>query len=72
MFVVDIGTSALAKGGSGDVLDGLIASLLAQKYTPLEAAKNGVLAHALLAKNYKGNDFSLCAQDLIEAIQWLS
>ena len=67
-FVNPHGTQALAKGGSGDVLSGLIGSLLAQGYTPLEAAKNGSLAHVSLACGYKGADFSLTPYDLIEGI----
>lgn len=38
--------SGLAKGGSGDVLSGLIASLLAQGYPPLDAARLGVYIHS--------------------------
>ena len=59
------GTSALAKGGSGDVLSGLIGSLLAQGYTPLQSAINASLAHAKLSQNYKGANFSLTPEDLI-------
>lgn len=70
-FINPHGTQALAKGGSGDVLSGLIGALLAQGYTPLEAAKNASLAHAQLAKNYKGADFSLTPYDLIEGIAQL-
>lgn len=67
-YVNPHGTPALAKGGSGDVLSGLIAALLAQGYTPLEAAIHGSLAHVKLALAYKGNDFSLTPDDLIEEI----
>jgi len=67
-FINPHGTQALAKGGSGDVLSGLIGALLAQGYSPLEAAKNGSLAHTKLALNYKGADFSLTPYDLIEGI----
>lgn len=67
-FINPHGTSALAKGGSGDVLSGLVGALLAQGYEPLEAAKNASLAHAKLALNYMGADFSLTPHDLIEGI----
>jgi hydroxyethylthiazole kinase-like uncharacterized protein yjeF len=62
------GTSSLAKGGSGDVLSGLVGSLLAQGHECLDAAINASLAHAKLALNYKGADFSLTPDDLIEGI----
>lgn len=39
------GNSGLAKGGSGDVLTGLIASLLAQGAAPVQAAAGGVWLH---------------------------
>jgi len=65
------GTPALAKGGSGDVLSGLIGALLAQGRTPLEAAINGSLTHAKLALSYKGADFSLTPDDLIDEISKL-
>ena len=39
------GNSGLAKGGSGDVLTGVIASLLAQGATPIRAAAAGVWLH---------------------------
>lgn len=65
------GTPALAKGGSGDVLSGLIGALLAQGHNPLEAAINGSLTHAKLALRYKGADFSLTPDDLIDEISRL-
>ena len=67
-FINPHGSAKLAKGGSGDVLSGLIASLLAQGYSPLEAAINGSLAHTKLAINYKDADFSLTPDDLIAGI----
>ncbi|MDD2904737.1 MAG: NAD(P)H-hydrate dehydratase [Sulfurimonas sp.] len=70
-FINPHGTAALAKGGSGDVLSGLIGALLAQGYEPLNAAKNASLAHTKLASLYEGNDFSLTPYDLIEAISKL-
>ena len=67
-FINSHGTSALAKGGSGDILSGLIGSLLAQGQKPLEASVNSSLAHTKLAKNYKGADYSLTPEDLIWGI----
>ena len=37
--------AAMASGGMGDVLTGIIAALLAQKYTPLEACLTGTYIH---------------------------
>ena len=67
-YVNQNGTSSLAKGGSGDVLSGLIGSLLAQGYDAFDSAINGSLAHTELAVNYTGADFSLTPNDLIDGI----
>ena len=39
------GNPGLATGGSGDVLSGILVSLLAQGYSPLTAALSGVFIH---------------------------
>lgn len=44
------GNQALATAGSGDVLTGIITSLLAQSYDAIEAAKLGVYLHGLTAE----------------------
>lgn len=67
-FVNPHGTQVLAKGGSGDVLSGLIGALLAQGNSPLDATINASLAHTKLAKLYSGADFSLTPEDLVELI----
>ncbi|MCG9792670.1 NAD(P)H-hydrate dehydratase [Flavobacterium algicola] len=43
------GNAALATAGSGDVLTGIITSLLAQSYAPVDAAIIGVYLHGLTA-----------------------
>ncbi|OUL61663.1 NAD(P)H-hydrate dehydratase [Flavobacterium sp. AJR] len=43
------GNAALATAGSGDVLTGIITSLLAQGYLPIQAAQLGVYIHGLTA-----------------------
>ncbi len=45
------GNPALASGGTGDVLAGLIASLVAQGISPFDAAKLAVFVHGLAADN---------------------
>jgi len=72
VYINPLGTQVLSQAGSGDILGGLIASLMAQGYAPLQAAINGSLAHTLCARNYKGANFSATAEDLIEEIRWLS
>jgi len=46
-YINSTGNDGLAKAGSGDVLSGLIGSLLAQGLTPLDAAVSGVYLHGL-------------------------
>ena len=71
LYVNSLGTQKLAKGGSGDVLAGMIGSLLAQGYTPIKAAYNASLAHALVAKKIKCSSFGLSPIDLCEGLKWL-
>jgi hydroxyethylthiazole kinase-like uncharacterized protein yjeF len=71
IFVNSYGSAVLSKGGSGDVLSGLIGSLLAQGYAPIDAAISGSLAHTLGARNYKKNNYSLIPADLVEEIRKL-
>ncbi|GAA8919865.1 NAD(P)H-hydrate dehydratase [Helicobacter pylori] len=70
IFINTLGSVALAKAGSGDVLAGLILSLLSQNYTPLDAAINASLAHALASLEFK-NNYALTPLDLIEKIKRL-
>ncbi|XNZ28768.1 NAD(P)H-hydrate dehydratase [Helicobacter pylori] len=70
VFINILGSVALAKAGSGDVLAGLILSLLSQHYTPLDAAINASLAHALAGLDFK-NNYALTPLDLIEKIKRL-
>ncbi|MCS6917933.1 MAG: NAD(P)H-hydrate dehydratase [Chitinophagales bacterium] len=61
------GNSGMAKGGSGDVLTGMIGALLAQGYDPWEAALLGTYVHGLagdLAVLQTG-DIALTPSDLI-------
>jgi NAD(P)H-hydrate epimerase len=41
------GNSGMAKGGSGDVLTGVVTALVAQGYSPADAALFGVYLHGL-------------------------
>jgi ADP-dependent NAD(P)H-hydrate dehydratase len=68
MFVNTTGNPGMATGGTGDVLTGLIAALIAQGLPPFDAAQLGVHLHGKagdLAANEKG-PISLIASDLID------
>jgi len=70
-YVNPHGSNVLAKGGSGDVLAGLIAALLAQGHTALQAALHGSLAHTAAAERFEKNSYALTPNDLIEAVTTL-
>jgi ADP-dependent NAD(P)H-hydrate dehydratase / NAD(P)H-hydrate epimerase len=64
------GNAGMATGGTGDVLTGIITALIAQGYTPEEAAVFGVWWHGAagdIASNYYSQE-SLIASDIPEAL----
>jgi len=68
LFVNPYGSAKLSKGGSGDVLSGLIGSLLAQGKDGLTSAIQASLALTAAAKAYNGESYALLPTDLIEEI----
>jgi len=68
IYVNQHGNSALAKAGSGDVLAGIIAGLLAQGMQAFEACKQGVYLHSRSGEiaSEKLTEYSVLANDLIE------
>lgn len=71
VYINNLGSAVLSKGGSGDVLSGLIGSLLAQGYSSLDAAISASLAHTVAAANYSKNNYSLIPSDLVEEVKRL-
>lgn len=69
-FIVDEGTAALAKAGTGDVLAGVIGGLLAQGIAPLEAALLGCKLHARAGNLAAERLTAICVtpEDILEAI----
>ena len=70
LFVNNTGSNALGTAGSGDVLGGIITSLLSQGYSILDAVLLGVSAHGFageLAEDKKGRE-GVVAGDIIENI----
>jgi len=68
LFVNPYGSSKLSKGGSGDVLSGLIGGLLAQGHSALESTLQASLALTSSAKIYKGNDYAMLPTDLVDGL----
>ncbi len=68
LYINPLGSSKLSKGGSGDVLSGLIVSLLAQGYMAIDAAIQASLALVTAAQNYDGSSYSMLPVDLIDEV----
>jgi NAD(P)H-hydrate epimerase len=69
--IIPTGNVALAKGGSGDVLGGMITSLMAQGLSPDRAALCACYVHGWIADQWlrdQKDHLSLTPSDLIEAI----
>lgn len=66
------GNPGMATGGTGDVLTGIITSLLAQQYAPADAAILGVYQHGLAgdrAADARGQT-AMIASDVVEHLSW--
>lgn len=69
LFYNSSGNVALATAGSGDVLTGIITSLLAQQYSIEEAAVLGVYLHGVCADLWvKQGNQTMIASDIVEMI----
>jgi ADP-dependent NAD(P)H-hydrate dehydratase len=69
-YVNTTGNPGMATGGSGDVLTGVIAALLAQGLAPFAAAQVGTYVHGLagdLVRDDNG-EIGLIASDLVDAL----
>ena len=69
-YVNTSGNSGMATGGSGDVLTGVIAGLLAGGLAPYEAAALGVFLHGLAGDEAKirQGEYSMKATDIMESL----
>ncbi|HNL32679.1 MAG TPA: NAD(P)H-hydrate dehydratase, partial [Pseudomonadales bacterium] len=68
------GNPGMASGGMGDLLSGLIAALLAQQLSLVDAARAGVLLHAMAGDEAAGgNERGLLATDLLAPLRrWVN
>jgi NAD(P)H-hydrate epimerase len=63
------GTNALATAGTGDVLSGIIATLLAQGLSPVDAARAGAYWHGLAGqRTAEKRRVGVIASDVAEAL----
>lgn len=70
IFFNSTGNPGMATGGSGDVLTGILAGLLAQNYTPEEAALLGTFLHGSAGDiaSKKWSQESMLAGEIIESL----
>ncbi len=68
VYVNQTGNNGMAVGGSGDVLSGVIGSLLAQGIEPIDSALCGVFVHGLAGDlaSYEYGERSMIASDIID------
>lgn len=71
LYVNPLGSSTLSKGGSGDVLSGLIVSLLAQGHSGIDAVIQASLALTQAAKAYEGASYAMLPTDIIAQLAGL-
>ena len=64
------GNSGLAKGGSGDVLTGIISALLCQGASPVQAAAGGVWIHGRAAElaSAKLTEYAITPTDVMASL----
>ncbi len=70
VFINTTGNSGMAKGGSGDVLSGMISSFLAQRLSPIDAAVCAVFLHGMSGDECKKkfSSVSMTPTDLINEL----
>ena len=70
IFINTTGNPGMATAGAGDVLTGIIASLLGQGLNPADASALGVFIHGIAGDKAaaKGGEYSLIASDIINAL----
>lgn len=66
--IITAGGPMLSKGGSGDVLTGMIAALLSQGHNAYDAARYGALLLGVSAENVNKHGATVLPSDVIEAI----
>lgn len=70
LYISNIGVPAMATGGMGDCLAGMIASFIGQKIQTLNAVSLSVYLHSYIARELSKNMYSVLATDIIEKIPY--
>ncbi len=70
VFFNSTGNPGMAKGGSGDVLTGVLTALLAQGYSSKDSALLGVYLHGL-AGDLAANEFGMNSMTGTDLTNWI-
>lgn len=65
LYINSTGNSAMANGGMGDCLTGIIASLIGQGYEPLKATAMAAFIHGYIGERLSVQQFVVTAEDII-------
>ena len=68
MFVNPTGNSAMASGGMGDTLTGIITSLISQGVNSFDAAILGAYIHGYIGDELSKENFTVSAMEIIKNI----
>ncbi len=71
VFINTTGNSAMASGGMGDTLTGVIASFIAQGYEPLEATYLAAYIHGYCGDKLAENMFCVNATHIIQELPFI-
>lgn len=70
IYISNIGVPAMATGGMGDALTGVIASFIGQKIPIMQAVCAGVYIHSYIARELSEKMYSVLASDIIERLSF--
>lgn len=68
LYINSTGNSAMANGGMGDCLTGIITSFIAQGYEPLKATAMAAFIHGYIGEKLSLEQFVVTAEDIINNI----
>lgn len=68
IYIIADGTQNLAKGGSGDILAGMIGALLAQNYSAKDAVITACEKHAFTSKKMGQDSYNLTPESFINSL----